>query len=102
MEELIIDGIELAIKEEPAIVGAFQALFKSGAPTDQDFADFRASIASKSYADYVPTTLIPVDQQVGRPDGSDKMLSASPPYIPPAALVIPGTHNLTTSSISGS
>ena len=56
---LIIQLIELAIQEEPALAADLQKLFASGTPTPADFAALRASIASENYGQFVPASALP-------------------------------------------
>jgi len=53
--------LEEAIKQTPALISEFQALFASGQPTAQDFAALRAKVAGESYASLVPSSAIPAN-----------------------------------------
>lgn len=52
--------IEEAIKLEPAIAAEIQSLLAKGDPTADDWTALRAKIATKTYADYVPASALPV------------------------------------------
>jgi hypothetical protein len=51
--------IEEAIKEEPAIAAAIQNLLEKPDPGPEDWAELRARVLTKSYADYVPQSALP-------------------------------------------
>jgi hypothetical protein len=51
--------VQEAIKNEPAIAAEIQTLFNKGIPTDDDWANLRARVASKSYRDFVPDSALP-------------------------------------------
>ncbi len=46
---IIIDLVEAAISETPALVAEFQALFASGTPTAEQFAALRAKVAAENF-----------------------------------------------------
>lgn len=59
MLQLIIFGVQEAIKAEPALVAGFQDIFSKGTlPTDADFDTLRATVASESYLKFVPNSAI--------------------------------------------
>lgn len=51
----IIDLVEAAVTQIPALETEFERLFASGAPTASDFAALRAKVASENFA-VIPTT----------------------------------------------
>ena len=57
--QLALLVVEEAIKQGPALVADFQALFASGEPSAADFAALRAKVAAQSYAQFVPGSAIP-------------------------------------------
>ena len=59
MNPLVIFAIEEAIKEAPALVADFKALFSGAEPTAQDWADFRAHVAAESYGSFVKNSDLP-------------------------------------------
>ncbi len=54
--------LEEAIKYEPAIAVAIQRMFNKGTPTPWDWAELHASVADKSYRDYVPDSALPASE----------------------------------------
>lgn len=56
---LIVQLIELAIQEEPALASDLQKIFASGTPTAADFAALRASINAETYGQFVPASQLP-------------------------------------------
>lgn len=53
---LILQLVEAAIANEPAIAADLQALFASGAPTTAQWAALRASVAAETYGTFVPSS----------------------------------------------
>ena len=56
---LIILGVEEAIKLTPRLITEFQTLFSKKDVTEADWVALRTKVLSKSYEDYVPATSIP-------------------------------------------
>lgn len=59
---LIIQLVEAAITEEPAIAADLQNLFSGGVPTAAQWAALRASIASETYRQFVPASDLPPNE----------------------------------------
>ncbi len=51
----IIDLVEAAVSQAPALITEFKTLFASGAPTPADFATLRAKVMVESFF-VIPTT----------------------------------------------
>lgn len=90
LANLALFALQEAIKLEPVIAQEVQKLFAKGDPTDQDWADLRASITAKSYRDYVPATAIPAGDQAAAPalalvDGMATPAITPTPALPAAA-----------------
>jgi hypothetical protein len=83
---LIIQLVEVAIQEEPAIVSELQALFENGAPTPADWEALRAKVLGKSYLDYVPASALPAATSGPAPA----------PAAPAAGLAAPETAAVST------
>lgn len=79
-------ALQEAIKLEPAIAAELQKLFAKGDPTEQDWADLRASITAKSYRDYVPATAIPAGDTAAAPVSAPTGATATPAAAPALAL----------------
>ena len=52
---VIIQLVEFAVAETPALITEFQTLFASGAPTPEQFAALRAKVASETFG-VIPTS----------------------------------------------
>lgn len=46
---IIVDLVEAAITDTPALIAEFQALFASGTPTAEQFAALRAKVAAENF-----------------------------------------------------
>ncbi|HWY74990.1 MAG TPA: hypothetical protein VN281_05205 [Verrucomicrobiae bacterium] len=57
--QLLVFGIQEAIKAEPALVADFETLFNGDPPTDADFDTLRTKVAGESYSQFVPQSAIP-------------------------------------------
>lgn len=79
-------ALQEAIKLEPAIAAELQKLFAQGDPSEQDWADLRASITAKSYRDYVPATAIPAGDTAAAPVSAPTGATATPAAAPALAL----------------
>jgi hypothetical protein len=56
---LILQLVEAAIAEEPAIAIDLQNLFSGSVPTPAQWAALRAVVASESYGTFVPSSSLP-------------------------------------------
>lgn len=56
---LILQLVEAAIAEEPAIAADLQNLFTGAPPTPAQWAALRASVASETYGEFVKDTALP-------------------------------------------
>ena len=56
---LIVQLLQLAITEEPAIQAQLTALFAKANPTPADWEALRTTVLAKSYAQLVPDTKLP-------------------------------------------
>lgn len=59
---LVIDGIELAIKESPTFIADLEVLFSKGTPTLADIQALRAKVVSETYAGFVPKSDLPASE----------------------------------------
>ena len=59
MLNLIMQGVEEAIRLTPGLIAELQTLFAKGNVTPEDWAKLRAKVTAKAYEDYVPDTKIP-------------------------------------------
>lgn len=59
MLALVLQLVEAAIAEEPAIAADLQTLFSGTPPTPAQWAALRASIASESYGQFVKSSDLP-------------------------------------------
>jgi hypothetical protein len=62
---LILQLVEEAIANEPAIAADLQALFGSGTPTAAQWAALRANVAAETYGQFVPTSAMQPPPQTG-------------------------------------
>lgn len=60
--ELVMSGIELAIKESPAFIADLQELFAKGTPTLADIQALRAKVSAETYAGFVPKSDLPASE----------------------------------------
>jgi hypothetical protein len=56
---LIVQLVQIAIAEEPAIAEEFKTLFATANPTPADWDSLRQKVLSKTYKDYVPDSDLP-------------------------------------------
>ena len=56
---LIVQLVQIAIAEEPAIAEEFKTLFATANPTPADWDALRQKVLSKTYKDYVPDSDLP-------------------------------------------
>lgn len=56
---LLLEGLEEAIKIEPAIQSDLVAIFTKPNPTPDDWTALRVKVVSKKYSDYVPASDLP-------------------------------------------
>lgn len=56
---LILQLVEAAIQEEPAIAADLKNLFSGTAPTPEQWAALRASVAAETYGQFVPASALP-------------------------------------------
>jgi hypothetical protein len=56
---LILQLVEAAIANEPAIAADLQSLFSKGVPTPEQWAALRASVAAETYGQFVPASDLP-------------------------------------------
>lgn len=59
LASLALFALQEAIKLEPKIAEACQALFASGDPSPAEWEATRLLVSGKTYRDYVPDTAIP-------------------------------------------
>lgn len=53
---IIIDLVEAAITDTPALISEFQAIFSSSAPTTAQFAALRAKVAAENFGTPIDPT----------------------------------------------
>ncbi len=58
MLQLILFGVQEAIKAAPELVGEFEDLFNGDAPTDAEFDALRQKISGETYLQFVPQSQI--------------------------------------------
>ncbi|HVV01395.1 MAG TPA: hypothetical protein VHH88_08535 [Verrucomicrobiae bacterium] len=56
---LIVFGLQQLIQHEPEIAAEIKTLFTKTEPTAADWMQLHLKVAAKSYADYVPVTVLP-------------------------------------------
>lgn len=78
----IIDLVEAAVSQAPALITEFKTLFASGAPTPADFATLRAKVMAESFF-VIPTTPTVVPPPAPAPEPTP--VAAPTPAIPPTA-----------------
>ena len=76
----IIDLVEAAVSQAPALITEFKTLFSSGAPTPADFATLRAKVMAESFF-VIPTTptVVPPPAPAPEPAPATVPTPATPP-----------------------
>lgn len=104
--QLLLFGLEEAIKLTPSIMAEIQSLFSKPNPTANDWAALRARVLAKSYEDYDPapinvTAPAAVAAPVLAPSAIPLPLVAGPAELAPepAPTIIPGPAPLTAWSV---
>lgn len=59
---LILQLVEAAIANEPAIAADLTALFSKGVPTPAQWAALRALVAAETYGQFVPASDLPASE----------------------------------------